>query len=123
MIDKFVFHRFAFHQDLRRLSPICLAAALVACGNLPQRAEGVRVTVSRAAVEPCTNVGFVALGSQPFDRDDAYQQLRQQVITRNGNTLLVNSYSGATSGTAYACVPPLSWDDPRVEPTGKTGPL
>gem|GEM_PF-6639040 len=92
------------------------AAALVACGSIREQVSATVVTAIASDVTKCKRLGFVATTSPDSDKYTGLDQMRAQAVQKGGNTVYVTSYSQSTTGTAYACDPPLNPDTHFARP-------
>ena len=78
------------------------AAAASACASVAPNSESVRLTRTAGDVTGCKEMGYVE-SWLAFSFRDARVQLRNRAAAIGGNTILVTSPFGETTGTAYAC--------------------
>ena len=88
----------------RALTVVLLGAAAAGsgCASVAPNAENVRLTRKSEDVAGCKEMGYIQ-SWLAFSFRDAEVQLRNKAVAAGGNTVLVTSPFGETTGTAYQC--------------------
>ena len=88
---------------MRRLLIVGWAALFLAgCASVKPGADRVVLTRDQKTVAGCKEVGFVQVWVS-FSFQDARNQIRNRAVSLGGDTILVTSPFGDTTGTAYSC--------------------
>lgn len=106
-------------QSVRSCLPVVVMAVCAACSDMRERMDRVVVTALPKEVAACKSRGPVSTYGPSLGKDGVLDQLRQQAVEVDANTVFVNSYSVSTTGVAYACDPPL---DPEAHPSRRPLP-
>jgi hypothetical protein len=85
-----------------RIGLLAAAAAAAACVSVVPGSDSVALTRDEKAVAGCKELGNVNVWLS-FSFGDARNQLRNRAFALNGDTVLVSSPWGESSGTAYSC--------------------
>ena len=89
-------------RRLRASILFAAAAAVSGCASVAQDSDSVRLTRSSADVTGCREIGYVQSWLSLSFRD-ARVQLRNRAVAVGGNTILVTSPFGETTGTVSEC--------------------